>query len=1071
VVASAIYAAREEGVIGGFALWARDEHAGNFPYWLAGHLGITPRPTSLMEWEERRIARWAETAELFQAPHDRLAILVDGIDEAPSLQRSMIIGALQTLGTVPGVRVVVAGRRSQRSLVSGAGDVLDLDDDEYFDTSDVISYIRSLLTRDSKDVAGTLGTKAGKNFLVAELLANAYDHKPDVLELTGHEQVKLLKAVNAFLASLDKDEDKVDEDEARALLTALAFGRGRGLSEELWILFAKALYPDVAVSIPRALGSRLGDYIDRATVDHKLVWRLHHKAIADALREQSPEAFTEADKQSRLVSALLEAASGHGDQLDTYTRRQLGWHAAAASDDSGWYLLGTSPDVLDRLDPSAVAAAGFQSIIRGVNLPDNVLGMVASQHLVEAPGDSSMTGLRQLGVARTRDKKSFEVAPDARGWTIRWADLRQHQIHLPLSTSRSVCALTIIGPSLTGETYLIAGCIDGTAWAWNLTSDDLSPAPLPPNRTVADRHPVRCLCGVITGDGPAVIIIDEATTCRLWNLGSGVVTPIEKWRAEAVRAVAACQVGDEWHVASASDPDLLRWWRITPLGAVEDSPIPWRAGEPVRALAAICHDGRRAIATGGNGAILLWNEEGVEEQIGEHDDWVTALAPYVVDETIEVASASRDGTVRTWPLQDDVRGTISPRLVADVGALSAASSGLAAWVVAGDESGWVRIWDHKKPDPIAAFPAAESAISAMTAWTAGGSLLVGTAADEPIIRIWANAERTLPREAEAQLGTTALATWPSPFGTQVLVGARNGRIEVRRSDSGAVIHVVKERGPGVSALAAVDRVHGNPRLGVGLASGLVEVLPSLDDTTPDEQKADPIHRHSDAVRCIVAFEHEGSTHVASGGEDGQILVSNVTQADKGSRTLPVGSGWRIRGLAAFTAPGGEPSLAVAGASRDIEIFTRTDTEWVRREPLVGHTNWTTAVASFRTSPNGGWLLATADDDGGLRVWERLEEPRQRCEADHESPVRALCPYPSADAARVLVSACRDGSVRFIDIELGHEIERISLGVAVTSLAVAPDTPLLILTVEGCLAVHPGPAIDAAMTLLAPRGPH
>ncbi|MDI5966932.1 WD40 repeat domain-containing protein [Streptantibioticus silvisoli] len=115
-------------------------------------------------------------------------------------------------------------------------------------------------------------------------------------------------------------------------------------------------------------------------------------------------------------------------------------------------------------------------------------------------------------------------------------------------------------------------------------------------------------------------------------------------------------------------------------------------------------------------------------------------------------------------------------------------------------------------------------------------------------------------------------------------------------------------------------------------------------------------------------------------------------------------------VAAFTAPDGTARLASAGDDGTVRIWNPA-TAVQDGEPLTGHTDGVLAVAAF-TAPDGTPRLASAGDDGTVRIWNPATgvqdgEPL----TGHTGGVRAVAAFTAPDGTPRLASAGDDGTVR------------------------------------------------------------
>jgi V8-like Glu-specific endopeptidase len=257
------------------------------------------------------------------------AVMVDALDEAATAQeRGAVAQTLSELARIQWLRVVVAtrplaagDRYSVGSLlpqlrVSAAGVVslLDLDVDPYYDPEALRQFAGALLAQEGVTQAGTPGcawesyranpklrdslaeviaSRADPNFLVDAMTSVPLSEAEVVLDpaAPGFDPQTLPASVgeafDKYLNSLPARE----KANTRALLTALAFARGSGVGDGLWLRFAHALgcteVGKVDLDVLRDITA--ADYLLQTASDQSAgeqagsVARLFHQALIDEL--------------------------------------------------------------------------------------------------------------------------------------------------------------------------------------------------------------------------------------------------------------------------------------------------------------------------------------------------------------------------------------------------------------------------------------------------------------------------------------------------------------------------------------------------------------------------------------------------------------------------------------------------------------------------------------------------------------------------------------------------------------------------------------------------------------------
>jgi hypothetical protein len=276
----------------------------------------------------------------------RVTIIVDALDEAAGDQGSVIVSHLiSPLGRLAQVRVLVGTRRSVDGAVIPQGEerhvrlraafgtdaIIDDLEDEAETRGDVADYVRSRLLASTKHRSNVTGVaaaadqvaaRAGGVFLYARIVSRTLQ------ELDRLDSELPTTALEAFAHDLQArfgtEEQRVD-----ALLVALAWAEGKGLTRRVWPLLATALgqersYDDDDVAW--VLG-HAGWYIIEAGEDGQAVYRLGHQALADHYRGR----FDAREAQGQIITALTEATEGAAWlERDRYLWRHLADHAAQA---------------------------------------------------------------------------------------------------------------------------------------------------------------------------------------------------------------------------------------------------------------------------------------------------------------------------------------------------------------------------------------------------------------------------------------------------------------------------------------------------------------------------------------------------------------------------------------------------------------------------------------------------------------------------------------------------------------------------------------------------------------------
>lgn len=164
-----------------------------------------------------------------------------------------------------------------------------------------------------------------------------------------------------------------------------------------------------------------------------------------------------------------------------------------------------------------------------------------------------------------------------------------------------------------------------------------------------------------------------------------------------------------------------------------------------------------------------------------------------------------------------------------------------------------------------------------------------------------------------------------------------------------------------------------------------------------------VHRLADDVIYQVAWRGDGR-QVALACSDARVVL-----ADPQGRVVAelAGHSSAVMGVAYLNA---SPYLVSVGLDQTVRVWDTTTGRLHRQ--MNHHTQAVRGVAARPNDPSGRHLLATASDDGTVRLWWPVVGRLVRF-ARLDSPAQAIAWSP--DGARLL-AACRDGHLRVIDPE-------------------------------------------------------
>jgi WD40 repeat protein len=425
-------------------------------------------------------------------------VVVDALDEAQTADdRRQIAGMLKELAELRVLRLAVAtrpltagNRFASESLLRALGvtaddsaNLVDLDRDKYFEAAGLEEYAALLLARSAgggtawikyerdkglrSRVASAIAARAGRNYLVAGLAASALSGDEAVVDpaSAGYDPAQIPGAVGE---ALDKYLGRMPSDRevrVRGLLTALAYARGEGLDDALWLRFTtKLFYPATAADLDELRSTSIADFLSQARSGAVPVTTLFHQALREELlRARTDRAIWDerAITQMLLADAMaMQGGSADWDNAQSYTLRHLASHARAANDGGS---------LLDRLlrDPGYLCAAEPGPMLEALAdyagpLTQHVQAYERfSEHrLVSAPEE--WPAYLRLAAAQTRATELASAAADlpvAAAWCPRWAAWSPAILHRVLD--RRPGQVRVMRPlRFAGRAALCVGSVD-----------------------------------------------------------------------------------------------------------------------------------------------------------------------------------------------------------------------------------------------------------------------------------------------------------------------------------------------------------------------------------------------------------------------------------------------------------------------------------------------------------------------------------------------------------------------------------------------------------------------------------
>nr|WP_165975379.1 trypsin-like peptidase domain-containing protein [Actinomadura rubrisoli] len=979
-------------------------------------------------------ASWKELVQDLadRSPARPLVIIVDALDEAVEQDIPEIRAVLRDLARLDWIRVIVATRELRTSdpylpggHLHGLGvtrgpdsqNVVDLDSDRYFEPEDLRAYASALLTQTDfakpgpagaawetyrqatsqcTRLAGEIAKRAGRNYLVAGMAAFQLAEDPVALDARSpdFDSSELPSGVGEALAKHLERLSVTAQRQQRALLTALAYGRGSGLDDHRWLRFAKALgYEATMAELDVLRESAAVDYLLETAVETEgtQVTRLFHQALVDELLAGRNVRRDE----SRLLELLRsESADGGWLAASRYARHHAPDHAARAGTLPN---LLAEPDFLVGMAPGAMRSA-VRSLTVATRAAPGAIYDLSVPFMEDDPGLNSAI-LQMVCSVQGNENLAGRLADLALDCPWR-AAVRLRPLDTALARfeghADQVWSATVLSWPGMDHHVLVTTSEDGTAQVWD---------PLRPESEFArfGRHtgPVQRAATLPWPDMsyPAVVTTSADGTARVWD-------PLEP-DAELARF--------DGHTGPVSNVTALTWPGL-------DRPV--------------------LVTTSADGTARVWDPLEPDAELARFDGhagavWgVATLAWPGLDHPV-VATTSADGTARVWnPLEPEVelarfQGHTGP--VSNVTTLTWPGLDRPVLVTTSADTadGTARVWDPLEPGAELARFQGHSAqvrgIAALT-WPGLDHPVVVTASTDGTARVWD------PLKPDAELARfdghtgavwgVATMAWPGLDHSVVVSASEDG-----------TARVWDPRGP--DAEPAPFDGHAGPVEGLatlpwpGLEHFAV-VTTSVDRTA---RVWDPLHPDVELARFEAhTAQIRHATALAWPGLDHPVVVT--TSADRTARVWdPLnphaelarfdGHTERVQAITTMAWPDLDHHV-IATASHD-----RTARVWDPLNPDVelarfdGHGERVQGITTLPWPDLNHSAIVTTSFDATARVWDPLRPNAELARFDaHTGPVRAVLtlPWPGLDHP-VVVTTSDDGTARIWDplrpnVELG-----------------------------------------------------
>ncbi|MCM2424908.1 AAA family ATPase [Streptomyces sp. RKAG337] len=991
---------------------------------LAGQFGVDAPAWSVSD--DPRVEDLLDRID--RAPERKATVVADALDAAVDPGRMAHL--LRALGARPGIRVVVGTRPSTTDGLdrppSPAEDLLDAlgrGKDEVTvhrlarDPQDLAEFVRHRLLferarfstaeveldeavpRTVALIGATPASGSERDFLhtvlvVHEIIAQpellADENRQDLAELVGRDHRSLFGGV------VDRLEGVLPG--SRAALRALAFTQGRGLprAERIWATAASALGGSrVDARLLAEVAVAAAPYIMLDAEDGQAVYRMAHGAFREILLgDSAPHAIEAA--HAEVTAALVELTIGAaGDEVASwrphpYLIRHLADHAAAGGA-QGWQTLAASPDVLDLLDPAAVAGAVLRFGVRLGALPLPVAGTLATAHLALPGENADRRGLRELGMGGTLAGGPPSETPDACAaleprrvpvrptdtWSVRWAAVPSHVPHVILTRLSHPMRSLIPLFGAAGRRLVVAAGDAGLVCAWDLATGREA---LPPLRMGGNSAGQSALAALGSAERESILAAaGEDSVLHQWDLGIGErpVGPVQL-ATDTVSAMVpvggVLAIGDRQGRIEWVDPGTGE--AIGRTGVGHGGPVQgmavYRTGRGVGVA------GERLVSVDAGGSVMVWRPGRRNSVRAWRADQVAlnAVAALVGPggEPL-VATAGEDGSVRLW--NPDSGTPVGEPLTGHDGAVNAVAAvtrpGAATLLASGGKDGTLRIWDPfgERPE-LHRLTGHRGPVNAVTGVVGpDDAVLLATAGQDGSVRLWDARGPYVPRAGDFGPGEVrAMARVTEPGGQAVLgIGAGDG-VEWRDAYDGRLRSGFRSvPGGGGVSMTAVGGGRDEEFLADVGADGRIRVYSPIGSEAPrDVCLPASLRRAGSGFRLVAAVPGPTGTSVLAA----LTAYGELCSFDARTGALLSRSDTGLPGP--FTALAALPRRA---RSAEFAIACRNGTDLRVFDPVTGHgrlpargggAGQVRALAVIGGAGGAPGILIAGGSGGGLDLW-------------------------------------------------------------------------------------------------------
>ena len=1009
-------------------------------------------------------------------PDEPWRIAWDALDEAGTAQdRPQIAETLTELAVLPTIRVAVAtrpltGSDRERYLPGGllatlgvaapdSTNLVDLDTDRYFDPAGLEEFASALLAQDGVDRPGPPGRawthyrmdmklrdraarviarRAGRNYLVAAMAAVPLSVAQAAMDpaAPGFDERAIPSGVGEALSKYLEGLPEPDKARTRGLLTALAYARGTGIHDKLWLAFAAALgYPTEMLDLDRLRASTAADYLLQTVAETTApATRLFHQALADELlaRRHQPS-----DEHQLLHTLLAQVtACGGWGQAGQYACQYAAAHAADADELAG---------LLE--DPHYLAVADFPRLLpllpdgSSVSPPVVLLQQVGARATAlpaDRRGHLLALAAAHLGLRELECQLTAASAPPVK---VQWA----HSLGVPhreLIGHTGPITGVALGPA-GGRDIIVSGSDDAMVRVWDAVS----------GQPIGD--PLTGHTGPITGValGPAGgrdIIVSGSSDAmvRLWDAVSGqpIGDPLTG-HTGPITGVALGPAGGRDIIVSGSSDAMVRVWDAVSGQPIGD-PLTGHTG-PITGVALGPAGGRDIIVSGSSDAMVrVWDavsRQPIGDPLTGHTDWVRAVALGPAGGRDIIVSGSSDAMVRVWdavsrqPIGDPLTGHTDW-----VRAVALGPAGGRDIIVSGGHDTTVRVWDAVSRQPIGdPLTGHTDWVRAVALGPAGGRDIIVSGSDDTTVRVWDAVSRQ--PIGDPLTGHTdwvrAVALGPAGGRDIIVSGSDDTTVRVWDAVSGQPIgdpltgHTDWVRAVALGPAADRDII----------VSGSSDATVRVWDAVSRQPIGDPLTGHTGPITGVALGRIGGRDIIVSGSSDATVRVWDAVSRQPIGDPLTGHTDW-VRAVA-LGRIGGRDIIVSGGHDTTVRVWDAVSRQPIG-DPLTGHTDWVRAVALGRIG--GRDIIVSGSSDTTVRMWDAVSrQPIGDPLTGHTHPVKAVA-LGRIDGRDIILSASADATARLWDAANGRCEMVLDLLGGATACAVGPGVLCVAVGLAVCM---------------------